>query len=362
MRIGILGGGQLARMLALAGYPLGLRFTVFDPEPHVCAADVAEHVCGSYEDSALLQTFAKRVDVITYEFENVPSACLNMLSQHAPIYPSLQALTISQERLSEKNLFATLNIPTPKFAAIDAASDLASALAHVGYPAILKTRRMGYDGKGQLRINNAADLHDAWQRLGSVPLIAEAVVPFEREVSIIAARNRSGAMAYYDLSENVHQNGILHTATRQRHDPLQAKAESYVQALMTHLDYVGVLTLELFQVGETLIANEFAPRVHNSGHWTIEGACTSQFENHLRATLNLPLGATQATGYAAMVNFIGAMPPRDAILQLNAHLHDYGKSPRPGRKLGHATIVSDDPAIVARLVQQVCDLDPRRDT
>lgn len=346
MRIGVIGAGQLGRMLALAGYPLGLRFTFLDPSADACATHVGEHIQGAYDDPAKLQQLAEAVDVITYEFENVPTTTLDVIAKLKPFHPPVAALGASQDRLIEKTLFNKLGIATPAFRAVDSQTDLQRVVAEVGIPGILKTRRMGYDGRGQFRIKKPADVAAAWEALQGSPLIYEAFVPFSREVSIIGARSRSGEIAIYPLSENTHRDGILHTTRAPyRHAALQQQAEKYLRKLLKHFNYVGILTIEFFVLRGKLVANEMAPRVHNSGHASIEGAQTSQFENHLRAICDLPLGSAAARGHSAMLNFVGNIPERSAALkQAGVHLHHYGKDARPGRKLGHATVVADTAA------------------
>jgi len=344
MKIGILGAGQLARMIALAGYPLGLDFIFLDPSPDACAGKLGEHLLGEYDDEKLLAELAEHSDVVTYEFENVPASVANFLGEHTTMYPPPKALRVGQDRLVEKSFFRELGIPTPDFAEVDNLKDLQNAVTRLGLPAILKTRRMGYDGKGQVVIKPETDLAQAWEAVLGYDCILEAFVPFQREVSIIAARSVSGKVAFYPLSQNLHQGGILRVAECKESDPLQAQAEDYVSRLTNALDYVGVIALELFEVGGQLLANEFAPRVHNSGHWTIEGAETSQFENHLRAILDLPLGSTTAIGQVAMVNFIGGLPKVEEVLAIpDVHAHWYGKEPRKGRKVAHATVRSAHP-------------------
>lgn len=345
MIIGVLGGGQLARMLALAGYPLGLQFVVLDPTADACASPVAEHACGSFDDQSLLEWLADRVDVVTYEFENVPAETVRILAERVPVYPPPAALAVSQDRLREKTLFRELDIPVPPFVAVDSLAALEYAVTEIGLPAVLKTRTLGYDGKGQARLLRKEDLAPAWESLGSTNAIVEAYVPYDRELSIIAARGRDGQIVHYPVTENTHREGILRLSVARPGDPLQSLAEDYVSRLLNALDYVGVVALELFQVGHQLLANEFAPRVHNSGHWTIEGAETSQFENHLRAICGLPLGDANPLGYPAMLNLIGEVPDTIAVLeQPGAHLHLYGKESRRGRKLGHITIRAQDEA------------------
>ncbi|HHJ40089.1 MAG: 5-(carboxyamino)imidazole ribonucleotide synthase [Methylothermaceae bacteria B42] len=339
MNIGIIGGGQLARMLALAGYPLGLRFVVLDPAEDACAAQLCNHIQAPYDDPDALAQMAECCDVITYEFENVSLAGLDKIAEKVPVYPSSRALAESRDRLREKTLFQALDIPTPKFMAIDHFDELENASKSLGWPFLLKTRRFGYDGKGQYLLHNAGDIKPAWDALAGQPLIGESFVPFQREVSIIAARRKNGETAFYPLSENQHQNGILHLSRCRPDDPQTQPAEDYIQRLLEAMDYVGVMALELFEVHGRLLANEMAPRVHNSGHWTIEGAETSQFENHLRAILDLPLGDTEPVNYSAMINFIGVLPElSDLLEQPGVHCHVYSKALRPGRKVGHATV------------------------
>jgi 5-(carboxyamino)imidazole ribonucleotide synthase len=280
---------------------------------------------------------------VTYEFENVPVQALQFLATQVDVQPCPAALSAAQDRISEKRLLQDLVIPTPPFEPVQSLAQLYAAAMSVGLPAVLKTRREGYDGRGQAVLRSVDDLSPAWQALGTDRGILEAFVPFDREISIVAVRGRDGAIRYYPVVENVHRHGILRHSTCMPGDAMQAPAEDYVRRLLDQLDYVGVLTLELFQLGERLLANEFAPRVHNSGHWTIEGAETSQFENHLRAVAGWPLGATKSKGPVAMANFIGAMPSAADVLRLpGVHLHDYDKRPSAGRKLGHATVCADN--------------------
>ncbi|NOT11118.1 MAG: 5-(carboxyamino)imidazole ribonucleotide synthase [Methylococcaceae bacterium] len=351
MIVGILGAGQLARMIALAGYPLGLDFIFLDPSADACANKLGIHLLGDYNDPRLLAELAEQADVVTYEFENVPADVAAYLSAHTKVYPSPNALAVAQDRLIEKNYFQRLDIPTPDYVPVDSFAELEQAMTQIGWPAILKSRTQGYDGKGQSVLKSPDDLVAAWALLDSAPAIVEAFVPFDREVSIIAVRNISGSIVFYPLAENLHRGGILRVSESRDNDGMQAQAEVFVTRLMESLDYVGVLALELFEIEGQLIANEFAPRVHNSGHWTIEGAETSQFENHLRAILGLPLGATTAVGKTAMVNFIGGLPTcKDVLAIEHAHLHLYDKAPRKGRKVAHATVCADHvDSLVTRL-------------
>ena len=356
MKIGIVGAGQLARMLALAGYPLGMEFLFLDPSTDACAAPLGELLHGNYDDPALLERLAHEADVVSYEFENVPASSIAYLEGHCPVYPNSRSLATARDRLSEKTLLNQLGIATAPFAAVDSLADLQQAVAGIGLPAVLKTRTLGYDGKGQAVLREAADIETAWQQLGGVPLILEGFVNFSRELSIIAVRGRDGDCRFYPLVQNIHRHGILHISRSLPDEPLQSQAEDHARSLLAALDYVGVLALELFQAGDRLIANEMAPRVHNSGHWSIEGAETSQFENHLRAITGLPLGSTTPRGHAAMVNFVGQLPDRAAVLATGAHLHLYGKAPRSGRKLAHATICTDSEAALRRQLDPLAAL------
>jgi len=342
--VGLVGGGQLARMIALAGVPLGLQFVFLDPSPDACAAGLGQHLCGGYDDRDKLAELARRADVVSYEFENVPEHSVAFLAEHVPVFPNAHSLATARDRLREKALFDELGIPTPRYAPIRSLDDLKRCASDIGFPAVLKTCTLGYDGKGQAVLRGPDDLDDAWARLGaSSPLVFESFVDFSREVSIIGVRGKNGETAFYPLSENLHRGGILRVSQSRAGDPITALAQDYCRRLLDHLGYVGVLAVELFQVGDTLLANEMAPRVHNSGHWTIEGAEISQFENHLRAILGLALGKTDAIGRVAMVNFIGGTPdPADVLAVPGAHLHLYDKEPRPGRKVGHATLRADN--------------------
>jgi 5-(carboxyamino)imidazole ribonucleotide synthase len=353
MKIGVLGAGQLGRMLALAGYPLDVDFVFLDPASEACAAPLGEHIHADYSDEAALAELCSRVDLATFEFENVPNAAAEFVAARVPLHPAPRALTAGQDRLSEKALFTSLGIPVPTHAAVDSRADLDRAVAITGLPAVLKTRRMGYDGKGQAVLRSPADLDAAWAAIGSQPLILEAFVPFTRELSCLAVRAHDGQMAFYPLVENVHRAGILRTATPTVNDPLQAAGEDYARRVAEHLGYVGVMAFEFFVANGQLIANEIAPRVHNSGHWTIEGAETSQFENHLRAIAGLPLGSTALRGASVMVNYIGLAPALELAAALEGvHTHLYGKTPKPQRKIGHATVTAPDAAsLQARLAK-----------
>ena len=328
--VACIGGGQLGRMLALAGIPLGLQFRFLDPSAEACAGEAGELLVGAFDDEALLDRLGDGADVVTYEFENVPVAA----AQRVGAVPGLRALEEGQDRLREKELFERLGIPTARY----------GTLEETGLPAIVKSRRLGYDGKGQRVVRSAEPL--------AADEVAEELVPFSRELSLIAVRGRDGAVAFYPLTENVHRDGILQVSRAPTAAAAEDVAQGYARLLLEELDYVGVLALELFEVDGALLANEFAPRVHNSGHWTIDGAETSQFENHLRAILGLPLGSTAPVGPCAMVNLVGSIPALDRLLALpGAHVHLYGKEPRPGRKVGHVTFVRAAEETVAEAVR-----------
>ncbi len=352
--VGVLGGGQLARMLALAGAPLGAKTLVVDNSADACAGQVAPLVVAGWTDYPALEAFAAQVDVVTFDFENVPAETARWLAERVTVYPAPEALAVAQDRLAEKTLFRECGLPTPEFMTVDTRDELEHALARVGTPAILKSRRFGYDGKGQFRLATTADADAAWSALGEQAtrhgLILEAFVPFERELSVIAVRGRDGEFRSWPLTRNWHVDGVLSMslAPAPALGELQERATAFAQRLAERLGYVGVLVLELFVKDGELFGNEIAPRVHNSGHWTIEGAHTSQFENHVRAVLGLPLGDTAARGVTAMFNWIGELPEAALVLQgVDAHWHDYGKTARPGRKVGHATVCATDAAQLA---------------
>jgi 5-(carboxyamino)imidazole ribonucleotide synthase len=358
--VGILGGGQLGRMLALAGYPLGLRFRFLEPAPDSPGGHLAEQIVAPYDDPEGLRRFTAGLTVATYEFENVSVAAAHHISSRTNLYPPPAALAASQERLVEKTLFHKLEIPVPSFYAVDSPDGLKTAVDKMGLPCVLKTRRFGYDGKGQKVLRTEEDVDMAWDELGGKPLILERFVSFDREVSLIAVRSKTGEMAFYPLVENHHREGILRLSLAPAPDllpTLQAQAELFANKILQELEYVGVLAIEFFQQGDRLLANEMAPRVHNSGHWTIEGAETSQFENHLRAIMGMPLGSTRLVGISAMVNLIGTLPNIESVLKIpGAHLHLYGKEPRLGRKIGHVTIRTDSEADLQVRLAEMHDL------
>jgi len=359
MLIGVLGGGQLGRMLALAGVPLGLSFRFLDPLADASAAALGEHVACAWDDAAGVAAFADGLDLATFEFENVPLATAAAVAARVPLRPGTAALAAKQDRLDEKRLLRALGIPVADFLAVDDRASLDRAVAALGLPAVLKTRRDGYDGKGQALLRTPGDLAPAWTALGGRPLILERFVPFVRELSVVAVRALDGDQVFYPLVENHHRGGILRRTVAPAPDvgALQAEAQAHAGRLLVHLDYVGALAIEFFAHDGHLIANEFAPRVHNSGHWSIEGATTSQFANHLRAIAGLPLGSTAARGHCVMLNLIGDRPDPAAVLAVpGAHFHHYGKAARPGRKVGHLTVVADSAAEAAHNAQRLLAL------
>lgn len=346
IRVGVLGAGQLGQMLALAGIPLGMRFRFFSDTASAPAGVAGDVVVAAYDDVAALRSFADSVDVVTYEFENVSVTAVDVIGDVRPVWPPRTALAATQDRAAEKAVFASLGIPTARYALVDSRDGLAAAVETIGAPGILKTRRFGYDGKGQFRIRTAGDIDAAWRELGVSALIYEALVNFDRELSVIGVRAQNGESACYPVVENLHRDGILRRslAPTTLSQDKRAQAEHFATAIMDSFGYVGVFALELFDTAAGLVANEMAPRVHNSGHWTIEGAETSQFENHLRAIAGLPLGECKPVGHSAMFNIIGELPDVVRVLKLpDAHLHLYGKAGRAGRKLGHITVRSDSP-------------------
>lgn len=368
MTIGILGGGQLGYMLALAGYPLGLHFRFLDPSPEAPVGRIATRITAQYDDHSALKKFAAGLELVTYEFENVPVEAARFLAERVPVLPPPAALEAAQDRLNEKHLFQKLGIATTEFATVHDQDALDVAVKQMGLPAILKTCRMGYDGKGQWILRSAGDVAKAKSELLAAnaavgkrsgaelsqqpaPFLLERFVPFTRELSVLAVRGRDGEMAFYPLVENHHRGGILRLSLApapQLDRAIQNAAEDAARRVFDALQYVGVLAIEFFEHEGRLLANEMAPRVHNSGHWTIEGAVTSQFENHLRAVVGLPLGSTSAIGCSAMLNLIGDLPDSTEVLAVrDAHLHLYGKSARAGRKLGHVTLRASSPEQLA---------------
>lgn len=350
MKVGILGGGQLARMIALAAYPLGIETLCFEPAENATAGHVTNLIKGNYDNHKLLDLFTQQCDVITIESENIPIKTLEYTQERcAKVRPGSLALYYSQDRLHEKSLCRALQIPTPLFFSVENQDELLTARKSLNYPIILKTRRFGYDGKGQWRFYSDQELSEFLLQFPKGSFIAEEFISFETEVSLVSVRNAKGKMLFYPLSENIHENGILRISKAPLLDTnLQTKAESFATLIAEKLDYVGVFALEFFVKGEELVFNEMAPRVHNSGHWTIEGAVTNQFENHVRAICDLPLGSCESRFPTTMFNCIGKMPSKNEILAFpDCHLHDYQKTPRKGRKVGHITLCGDNPPIKA---------------
>ena len=359
MKVGILGGGQLARMLALAAHPLGIETLAYDPNADAGAKHVTAMINGTFQDNKTLQDFRQQVDCATFETENIPQETAAFVGDACTLYPNLQALITTQDRLLEKNFFHSHNIQTAPYVAIETKAELIAACKTLGFPALLKTRREGYDGKGQILLKTEADI-DQLSLEQANHFILEGFVNFQREVSIIAVRSKNNDYAFYPISENKHEHGILRWSHVLTHEAtLQKKAETTAKIILEALDYVGVLAIEFFQVGDQLIANEMAPRVHNTGHWTIEGAYTSQFENHLRAISGLPLGITDARGPCIMINCLGAMPSLDSICHIPyAHYHHYHKSPRSHRKVGHITLCTPDKESLTAYATKIMKLLP----
>ncbi len=354
--IGILGAGQLGSMLAQAALPLDIRCRFLDPSPTSVAAAVGDCISADYSDNQAQDTFLADCQVVTWEFENVSLSAVQAMAKRAVVHPDPKVLAVKQDRLDEKKFLQSLGIETAPYAEVSSRQQLTDAIARIGLPAVLKTRRDGYDGKGQMVLRQAADADVAWAALSKYPLILEGFIQFTRECSLIAARGADGAIAYWPLVENEHRQGILHRSLAPAPHAwvVQEQAQGVMRTLMEALDYVGVLTIEFFQHDGRLLTNEFAPRVHNSGHWTIEGSVTSQFANHIRAVAGLPLGVTASRGHAVMINLIGAVPDRAALLAIpGVSLHLYGKEPRTGRKLGHVTIVHDDARKLSQLAAAV---------
>jgi 5-(carboxyamino)imidazole ribonucleotide synthase len=357
MKIGILGAGQLGRMIALAGIPLNCSFNFLDPVPHSPASVAGRQFSGGYEDYKLLDSFLNGVDVVTYEFENVSSTATQYLTQKVKVFPPSRALEITQDRIFEKKFFNRLDIATPRFYEINNKNELRKAAAENGFPCVLKTRRMGYDGKGQFALKNNAGLDAVIADIEIKDMILEDFVKFNRELSILAVRSVTGETAFYSLVENLHKEGILRLSKAPAEGitpQLQQEAESYAKKVLTELNYVGVLAIELFEIDGKLLANEMACRVHNSGHWTIEGAETSQFENHVRSITGMPLGSTACVGFSAMFNIIGQVPDVDSLLSIpGVHLHLYDKQPRPNRKIGHITFRCDEKSEFLRITDEL---------
>jgi 5-(carboxyamino)imidazole ribonucleotide synthase len=357
MRIGILGAGQLGRMLAHAAEKLGHTCSFYDTAPSACTAGLGPITVAQFDDQNALREFASTCDVITYEFENVPCQSAHFLSNLKPVFPPPRALEVSQDRLVEKEFLQSLGIGTPRFQGAASHEELLAACETLRTPCIVKTRRFGYDGKGQYRINSLSEVPKAWKALEGAPLIVEGFVPFSRELSVIATRDQQGLIAFAPISFNTHIDGILHRSELPAPDltpELRASAHAAISKVLTTLQYVGTLAIELFEVRGEILANELAPRVHNSGHATIECVASSQFENHIRAITNTPLGSAEPLSRAVMFNIIGSVPDLSELSKLpNCTIHLYGKSPRKGRKLGHITLINPSEA-EEKLVSTLC--------
>ncbi|WP_111860528.1 5-(carboxyamino)imidazole ribonucleotide synthase [Acinetobacter sp. CFCC 10889] len=358
--IGIFGGGQLGRMMAQAALPLNIQCTFFEASQDCPSAALGQVFSTKAENG--LQDFIASADVFSLEFENTPLIDVDVLTKQKDLHPPRQALAIAQHRLSEKALFDALAIPVAPYKAVTSLDELKAAVEQLGLPIVLKTSRGGYDGKGQFVLRTADQIDQAWVELGPAgELIAESFVTFSREVSIIAVRGIDGDVKTWPLAENHHHNGILsHSIVPAPNSTdLQPVAQDYITRLLNHLNYVGVLTLELFVTEKGLYANEMAPRVHNSGHWSIEGAICSQFENHIRAVAGLPLGSTEVVRPTVMVNIIGQYPKSEDVLALKgAHMHLYNKTEREGRKIGHITLMPNDSAELTTLCRQLAKILP----
>jgi len=362
-RIGVLGAGQLGRMLAIAGYPLGQKFGFYGTS-HDEPSALLGHMYNQSDDTNSLSQLVEFADVITYESENTSVEQVREIAKTTPVYPAEKSLFVSQHRGREKAMFDQLNIPCAPYQVVDSLESLKIAVAEIGLPAVLKTTTEGYDGKGQFVIKDESQVDQAWLEIGNRELILEGFVDFQRELSIVAVRNANNEHVYYPLVQNVHHEGILRytiAPARQVSAEIQQQAEEYMHSLLDELDHVGVLTLELFETVDGLVANEMAPRVHNSGHWTIEGAYTSQFENHVRAITGLPLGDTSPRQpLAAMINIIGETGPVDKVLKMpNAFLHLYDKAERAGRKLGHINVLAVDEESLYKDIQALSDFLPK---
>lgn len=365
MRVGVFGGGQLGRMMALAGYPFNLRFSFYDALPDCPSAPLGDRFGDAEASEASLEAFLASADVFTYEFENIPVAWVERIASRKPLYPGVRSLAVSQNRLNEKALFDRVGIPAAPWRRVDSLEDLKSAVAALGMPLVVKTVTGGYDGKGQFVIRAGTDVETCWNELGrAAPLLAESFVRFHRELSIVAVRGQDGEVRCYPPAWNVHHQGILSHSVVPAPDLDETRmrqAEDYIRAIMHDLGHVGVMTLEMFETDSGLVANETAPRVHNSGHWSIEGAICSQFENHMRAVAGLPLGVTDPIRPSAMINIIGSHPDTAAILAIpETHLHLYGKAERPGRKLGHITVTAPSHAALMERITIIAAALPNR--
>lgn len=358
MKIGVLGGGQLARMLCASAHQLGIDLVCVDPNPDCAASNITRVLHAQYDDFDQIKQFFSGVKCVTYETENLPLSALEKIAHDFNFHPSIQALKIFQDRLYEKNFLNALKIPTADYMEINSWDELQQAITKIGYPFLIKTRTAGYDGKGQALVNNDEEAQQSWARYSHQPIIIEKKIKFDFELSIISVRNADGEILFYPLVYNQHKNGILYLSQAPYDDPqLESIARQYASMIIKEMDYVGVMAIEFFCCNEQLIANEVAPRVHNSGHWTIEGSEISQFENHLRAVLGLPLGSTRPRFYSAMINIIGKKPNLEKILSIpDIHFHWYHKEPFEGRKLGHLSLCATDQVELQGKIAQAFEL------
>jgi 5-(carboxyamino)imidazole ribonucleotide synthase len=360
VRLGVLGGGQLGRMLALAGAPLGISCRFLDPKEQPCAAAYGEHVRAAYDDETAIERFCDGLDAVTYEFENVPAESAGLIARRLPLRPGVGSLEMTQDRAIEKAFVRDSAGRTAPYAEVEGPDGLEVALKGIGRPAVLKTRRFGYDGKGQCVIRDGDDLAEARRIAADRPCVLEGFVSFTRELSIVTARAKSGETASLPVVENIHRGGILRAtvAPAPERDGVAAEADRIGRKIAESLGHVGALCVELFETPEGLIVNEIAPRVHNSGHWSIDGARTSQFENHLRAVVGWPLGPPESLAPSVMLNLVGDAPSAEEILSIDpeARVHLYGKSPKPDRKVGHVTLLDLDRGSLARRVRAMADL------
>ena len=354
MKISVVGGGQLGQMMALSCIKLGVSFSFLDPSKDACAQLVGTLIQHDYDSDEGIEKLIANSDRVTFEFESVPAQTVAKIAEHLPVFPSAKALEVARDRLFEKTLFQKLGIQTAPFADILSQDDLDQAVESIGVPAIIKTRTLGYDGKGQLVLKSKSDAKDAFAELGGVPLLYEGFVDFDDELSCIAVRSESGECRFYPLVQNEHKQSMLHASVVQNNHPLQNLGEQYAKSVLDELDYVGVMTFEYFRKGEQLLANEVAPRVHNSGHWSIEGAVCDQFENHIRAVAGFPLGGTKTRKNVALFNIIGKACNEVELMKIEgAYLHMYQKSEKPARKIGHITLVEDDDVLFEQKFKQI---------
>jgi len=357
--IGVLGGGQLGRMMAQSAADLDLAFRFLDPSPEACAAPLGEHIRAGYDDPDAVARFIEGLGAATYEFENIPAETTRAVAAKVPLRPSAKSIELTQDRLVEKNFIADTGASPAPFRNVESEADLDSALAELGRPAVLKTRRFGYDGKGQTLIKEDSPLDDARALARSAPCVLEGFIDFTRELSVVVVRTTAGETITYPVTENTHAAGILRVSTA----PAAGRTDDAARIatdIAAALDHVGALCVELFDTPAGLLVNEIAPRVHNSGHWTIDATNASQFENHVRAVADLPLAGHAQTAPALMLNLIGDLPGADAVRALDpaAHYHDYAKAPRPGRKVGHITLVGNDLADRAERLADLPGVDP----